>query len=64
VDIGEQPGLSYSPVNVESSTIVVVVTIVAVSVAVDVVSVTVCVATVFDTITAWAVTLWAQLASD
>lgn len=52
MEIDKQPGLLYSHVDVESSTIVVVVTIVAVSVVVEVVDVIVCVATVLDTVTA------------
>jgi hypothetical protein len=52
-----QPELFCSPVNVESSTAVEVVTLVTVSVIVDVVEVTVCVETVLGIVTAGAVIL-------
>ena len=47
-----QPGFLHSPVNVDGSTNVVVVTLLTVSVVIDVVDVTVCVATVLETVTA------------
>ena len=47
----------YSPVEMDGSIIVVVVTLLTVSVVIDVVEVTVCVATVLEIVTAWAVIL-------